>query len=131
MPDSLFDTLEPDAQQELWGRLEELLEDDFDFAKIVVLELDADAVESGEWGELEPLCWINRQGSDLADPLSSEEIAWLAKHLDKDEASVINGDFGIGGLQAAVVYLNSYSDDENIEPKRVYYCSFTRDLEGC
>lgn len=128
MPDSRFDSLEPDEQQKLWAKLEELLEDDFDFAKIVVFELDADASESADWEQLEPLCWINRQGSDIADPLSSDEITWLARHLDKEEASSINRDFGMEGLQSAVVYLMFYSDDEEAEPAREYYCNFTRDL---
>ena len=130
MSDSLFDSLEPDAQQELWGRLDELLANDFDFAKIVILEIDSESAASEDWDELEVRCWTDRQGvgeSPVA-PLSPDEVKWLAKHIGDSEASVIQQDFGMEGIQAAVVYCVTYSEVDEIEPVTKEYTCFTRDL---
>lgn len=130
MSDLLFDSLEPDAQQELWGRLEALLEDDFGFAKIVILEIDSESATAEDWDQLEVRCWTDRQGvgeSPIA-PLSPSEVRWLAKHIGESEASVIQQDFGAGGIQAAVVYCVTYSENEDIQPALKEYTCFTRDL---
>jgi hypothetical protein len=126
----LFDSLEPDAQQELWARLDELLENDFNFAKIIIIEIDYESAASEDWDQLEVRCWTERQGdgeSPIA-PLSPDEVRWLAKHIGESEASVIQQDFGLEGIQAAVVYCVTYSEVEEIEPFTEEYTCFTRDL---
>jgi hypothetical protein len=130
MSDPLFDSLEPDAQQEIWARLDELLENDFDFAKIVILEIDSASAMSEDWDQLEVRCWTDRQGAGESPiaPLSPDEVTWLAKHIGENEASVIRQDFGMEGIQAAVVYCITYSENEEIEPVTEEYTCFTRNL---
>lgn len=99
----------------------------FDFAKVVVYEIDVDDVQACNWDSLDPICWVNRQDEDNPfGSLTPEDILWLGKHLGETEASTINQDFGASGSQTAVVYAVSYSEDENVEPSKSYLTSFSK-----
>lgn len=130
-PEAMFNSLKPDEQQVLWGKLDRLLDFDFDSAKIVILVIDSDAVESRDWDSIEVLCWTDRQGSDesISEPLSVDEVEWLAKHIGEDEAAVMKRDFGMKGKQTAVLYCVTYSEDEEEEPVMKEYSCLTRDVE--
>jgi hypothetical protein len=67
----------------------------FDFAKIVVYEIDSDDVQMHNWDSIEPICWINRQNEDGSfGELTSDDVLWLGKHIGEQEASSIRKDFG-------------------------------------
>jgi len=121
-----------DAVKEgFWSKLDDELDLTFDFAKIVVYEINENNAEEPSLEGLDVLCYINRQNDDSPyDALVAEEITWLARHLGDDEAEKVANDFGGEGTQSAIVYAVSYSDDEGIEPARYYLTSFTRSADS-
>ena len=126
-----FGDFSDETKESLWSKLDDELDSTFDFAKIVVYEIDEDDVQEHEWESLEPVCWVNRQDKDSPyDALISEEVKWLAKHLGDAEAEIAAKDFGGEGTQTAIVYVIRYSDDEDIEPARYYLSSFTRSSDS-
>ena len=126
-----FGDFSDETKESLWSKLDDELDSTFDFAKIVVYEIDEDDAQEHEWESLEPVCWVNRQDKDSPyDALISEEVTWLAKHLGDAEAEIAAKDFGGEGTQTAVVYAVRYSNDEDIEPARYYLSSFTRSSDS-
>lgn len=126
-----FEDFSDETKESLWSKLDDELDSTFDFAKIVIYEIDEDDAQEHEWESLEPLCWVNRQEKNSPyDALISEEVNWLAKHLGNEEAELVEKDFGSEGTQAAIVYVVRYSDDENVEPSRYYLSSFTRSSDS-
>ena len=129
--DNIFDSLADDVKESFWAKLDDDLDSTFDFAKIVIYEIDEDDAQEHKWESLEPLCWVNRQDKDSPyDALISEEVKWLAKHIGNEEAEIAAKDFGGEGTQTAVVYAVRYSNDEDIEPARYYLSSFTRSSDS-
>jgi hypothetical protein len=125
--DNIFDSLADDDKESFWGKLDDELDLNFDFAKVVVYEIDSDDVQSCSWESIEPICWINRQDEDSPfGELTPDDILWLSKHIGEEETSGIYKDFGAAGSQTAVVYSVSYSDDENVEPSKSYLTSFSK-----
>jgi hypothetical protein len=119
------------SKESLWSKLDDELDSTFDFAKIVIYEIDEDDAREHEWESLEPVCWVNRQDKDSPyDALIVEEVKWLAKHLGNEEAELVAKDFGDEGTQTAIVYAMRYSDDEDIEPARCHLSSFTRSSDS-
>jgi len=126
-----FEAFSDDAKESLWSKLDDELDSTFNFAKIVIYEIDEDDAQECEWESLEPSCWVNRQDKDSPyDALIAEETKWLAKHLGIEEAELVAKDFGGEGTQTAVVYAIKYSDDEDIEPVRYYLSLFTRSSDS-
>jgi hypothetical protein len=126
-----FEDFSDETKEGLWSKLDDELDSTFDFAKIVIYEIDEDDAQEHEWESLEPLCWVNRQDKDTPyGALIIDEAKWLAKHIGDEEAEIAAKDFGGEGTQTAVVYAVRYSDDENVEPARYYLSSFTRSSDS-
>lgn len=130
MKDSLFGALDPTEKQDLWGWLDALLEFHFDFAKVVICEIDSDNVAARDWEKINILCWTDRQGNNkpIGDPLSIREVKWLARHIGEEEASKIQKDFGMKDMQAAILYCINYPDNDQDATSSEYFASFCRDL---
>ena len=126
-----FEDFSDVSKESLWSKLDDELDSTFDFAKIVIYEIDEDDAQEHEWGSLEPVCWVNRQDKDSPyGALITDEVKWLAKHIGGEEAEIAAKDFGGEGTQTAVIYAVRYSDDENVEPARYYLSSFTRSSDS-
>ena len=125
--DNHLDSLADDDKESCWGKLDDELDMNFDFAKIVVYEIASNDVQSCSWESIDPICWINRQDEDSPyGELTPDDILWLSKHIGEEEASSIYKDFGAAGSRAAIVYSVSYSEDENILPSKSYLTSFSK-----
>jgi len=102
---NLFDELSESLQQQIWGYLDQRLELDFDFVKLVAFEWHIDDFEANLLGNIAPLFWVTRQGDDPFSALLDHEIKWIRKYLGQEETDVIVGDFGDVGSRVALLYL--------------------------
>ena len=102
---NLFDEIPESLQQQIWGYLDQGLEQDFDFVKIVVFDWHIQGFEAQSFAKITPLFWVTRQGDDPFAPLVEHEIKWIKKYLGQDEAEVIVADFGGADCRVAILYL--------------------------
>ena len=107
---NLFSDIPESLQQQIWGYLDQQLEQDFDYVKIVVFDWHIQDFEAQSFANIKPLFWVTRQGDDPFAPLVEHEINWIKKYLGQTEAEVIVADFGGADCRAAMLYLVDDSD---------------------
>jgi hypothetical protein len=124
----LFDSLDEGIQQSVWGMLDDKLEMDFDFVKIVVFEIDESSFKEKNFDNMTPLFWVDRQ-SDLppSSAISDDEKLWIEKYLGPDEASVVVGEFGAEGTRSALLYLDL--DDSGLQELTAYTAEVSNEDE--
>ena len=102
---NLFDELSELFQQQIWGYLDQRLELDFDFVKLVAFEWHVNDFENKMLDDITPLFWVTRQGEDPFSSLVEHEIKWIKKYLGQEETDIIVADFGAADSRVALLYL--------------------------